>query len=56
MTDDELKMVRDLLDLDEGLNDWEIEFLDNLNNHWEHRNLTDRQLEKLEEIHDRKRL
>lgn len=44
-------MVRELLELDHGLTDWEIGFLDNLNN-WQG-NYTWKQVGTLERIYQR---
>lgn len=46
------KMLKELLDLDEGLSEWEIEFLDKLNN-WSG-NFTVPQAERLEKIAEEK--
>jgi len=44
-------MLRELLDLDEGLSKWEMDFIDSLNN-WEG-NFTFKQADKLEEVRGR---
>jgi hypothetical protein len=50
MTGDQQEIVKDLLDLEEGLTAWEIEFLDNLYAAYFDRDLSERQEEILDRI------
>lgn len=47
MTKDEKNVVSDLLELEEGLSDWEIDFLDNLYNNFADRELSPKQRDVL---------
>lgn len=49
MTRNELLLLNDLLDLEDGLTEWEVEFLEDLAKD-EDRTLTPRQKAKLEQI------
>ena len=50
MTDDQEKMLNDLLAKESGLSGWEVDFLDNLNNNWRDRDLSEKQADVLEKI------
>lgn len=43
MTDQEQKDLDDLLDVESGLTDWEIGFIENLDENWRESDLTSRQ-------------
>lgn len=49
MTDDQRIMLDELLEVDDGLSDWEVEFVEDLDRHAD-RELTDKQESKLEQI------
>ena len=50
MTDQQELMIEDLMRLDQGLTPWEIDFIENIDGA---DRLTDKQFEKLREIHER---
>lgn len=47
MSTDQLQMLEELLNLDSGLNYWEIEFIDDLSQYPKFIELSERQAEKL---------
>ena len=57
MADDDIISgeIQDLLDLDEGLSEWEVEFVESIYQTFEIREfgLTDRQIEKVHDLWDR---
>lgn len=50
MTGDQQKMLDDCLAAECGLSGWELDFVDNLDQHWRARELTDRQTDSLVRI------
>lgn len=50
MTHDEQKLVDDLLLIESGLTGWEMDFLDNLDNGFRERALSERQRDRLNDI------
>jgi hypothetical protein len=50
MITDHVSVVEELLELEAGLTAWEIEFLDNLDENWRDRELTESQSRALEGI------
>jgi hypothetical protein len=54
MNNDQEEKLDELLDLDEGLSGWEIDFITNLDENWRARELTPKQSETLNKIHERK--
>lgn len=49
-----LREVQDLLDLEEGLNDWEVDFIKSINTQVKEGNgLNDNQIAKIDEIWDK---
>lgn len=52
MNDDNLAKLDELLDVDEGLTAWEVEFIESLNQQ-RGRDWTERQLSTLERIYER---
>lgn len=53
MNDEELQMLDDLLDKDEGLGSKEIDFIENLSKNYQNRSLSERQHDWLVNIWDR---
>lgn len=48
---DHLELAAELLEVEEGLSDWEVEFVESVHSQLEQgRELTERQIEKLEQI------
>lgn len=52
MTEDQLKKLDELLELEDGLSDWEVGFIENLSTQRSNA-LSDRQADKLQQIWER---
>lgn len=50
MTQSQIYLLQDLLEIDEGLSDWEIEFIENLHQNFREKDLTMKQRNRLVEI------
>jgi hypothetical protein len=53
MTNVEAHWLDCLLELEEGLTEWELEFIENLDSNWREKGLSDKQRDTLERIYDR---
>lgn len=51
MTTEQAEKLNELLDMDEGLTEWELEFIDSLDQKMRSKNLSDHQSEKLEQVY-----
>lgn len=52
MSEEQQRMLTDLLDLEDGLNDWEVEFVEDLSHRPPDRDLSDKQADKLQQIYN----
>lgn len=52
MDEFQLDQLDELLDLDEGLTDWQLGFIESLNETMRSKGLSDKQAAKLQEIHE----
>lgn len=50
MDKDQQQKILDLMNLESGLSDWEVDFIENLHNNFWTLELSDRQAEKLDDI------
>ena len=53
MTEDEEYMLDELLDIEQGLTQWELDFIDNLDNKWRRLDLTQKQTATLRKIYEK---
>lgn len=53
MTQLQLDKIQELFDLEDGLSEWEIDFLENIFSNWRDRDLTEKQEQTLEKIYER---
>jgi len=50
----EHNQLDDLLDVESGLTDWELKFIEDLDSRWRDRELSDKQAATLEKIYERR--
>ena len=53
MTKEQQELVNDLLNLEDGLSSWEIDFLDSLNTNFKNQELSDKQQQVLDRLSKR---